>query len=125
MPESFSEKLDRLFRKIKKPTGEEFTPEEIQVATNKRITSSYIYRLRAGQSGNPTIDKVKVLSDFFGISPSYFFEEEATEPTPDPNRIIAQIVRRVQSLDMAVLEELMIMMKAIREAEDVKQKKPV
>jgi hypothetical protein len=39
--------------------------------------------------------------------------------------IIAPIGRRAHSLDMAVLEDLMIMMKAIREAEDGKQKEPV
>jgi transcriptional regulator with XRE-family HTH domain len=125
MPETFGEKLDRLFKKIKKPGGEEFSPEEIQVATNKSITASYIYRLRAGKSGNPTVDKVKALADFFGVSPSYFFEEEATEPTPDPKRIITQIDRRVPRPDTAVLEELVTMMKAIREAEDGKQKELV
>jgi transcriptional regulator with XRE-family HTH domain len=121
MPETFGEKLDRLFKKIKKPGGEEFSPEEIQVATNKSITASYIYRLRAGKSGNPTVDKVKALADFFGVSPSYFFEEEATEPAPDPKRMIAQMATRAQNLDMTTLEEMLTMIKAIREAEDAKE----
>jgi transcriptional regulator with XRE-family HTH domain len=121
MPESFAEKLNRLFKTITKPDGEEFSPEELQVAT-KGITASYIYRLRSGRSTNPSIDKVKAIADFFGINPSYFFEEEAADPSPDPERMLAHMAHRAHALDMTHLEEMLTMIKAIRESEDVKKK---
>lgn len=122
MPETFAEKLDRLFKTITKPNGEEYSPEEIQAATGKAITSSYIYRLRAGKSANPTIDKVKALADFFGIDPGYFLSDEKTEPTPDPERLVTSMALRARNIDLKTVEDMLLMIQALREKEDAKGK---
>jgi transcriptional regulator with XRE-family HTH domain len=118
MPETFAEKLDRLFKTVTKSSGEEYSPEEIHVASNKAITSSYIYRLRAGKSTNPTIEKVKVLADFFGVDPAYFFAEQATEPEVDPDRLISSIALRARMMDMKTVEDMLLLIKSVREKGD-------
>jgi transcriptional regulator with XRE-family HTH domain len=118
MQQTFAQKLDRLFKTVTKPNGEEYSLEEIQVATNKAITTSYIYRLRAGKSTNPTMDKVKALADFFGVDPAYFFSEEDTDPVPDPSRVAANIAFRAQAMDLKAVEDMLLMIKALREKEE-------
>lgn len=118
MKVTFAQKLDKLFKTITKQNGEEYSPEEVQVATNKAITSSYIYRLRTGKSANPTIDKVKALADFFGIDPTYFFDEEDSEPRRDPSRLLSNLALRAQQIDLQAMEEMLSMIKAIREQQD-------
>lgn len=118
MKQTFAQKLDKLFKTITKPNGEEYTREEIEVGTNKAITSSYIYRLRTGKSTNPTIDKLQAIADFFNIDPAYFFEEDDKEPTPDPNRLVANIAFRASHMDMKAVEDMLQMIKALREAEE-------
>lgn len=120
MSETFAEKLDRLFKTITKPDGEEYSPEEIQAATDKAITSSYIYRLRAGKSTNPTIDKVKALADFFGIDPAYFLSDKKSEPTPDPERLVASMALRARNIDLKTVQDMLLMIQALREKEDAK-----
>jgi transcriptional regulator with XRE-family HTH domain len=118
MPDTFADKLNRLFRTIRKPDGEEYSPEEIQVATEKAITSSYIYRLRSGKSSNPTIDKVKALADFFGIEPGYFFTEDETDPVADTERLVANMALRARNLDMKTIEEMLLMIQEVRRESD-------
>ena len=121
MAESFAAKLNRLFSTITKPNGAEYSAEEIQVATGKAITSSYIYRLRVGKSTNPTIDKVKVLADFFGIDPGYFLTDEETEPVPDPQRLITSMALRSSSIDLKTIEQMLLMIQSLREEEDSRE----
>lgn len=118
MHQTFAQKLDRLFKTVTKPNGEEYSLEEIQVATNKAITTSYIYRLRTGKSTNPTMDKVKALTDFFGVDPAYFFSEDNTDPVPDPGRVAANIAFRAQAMDLKAVEDMLLMIKALREKEE-------
>ena len=118
MSDSFADKLNRLFSSITKPNGEEYSAEEIQVATGKAITSSYIYRLRVGKSTNPTIDKVKVLADFFGIDPGYFLTDEETEPVPHPQRLITSMALRSSSIDLQTIEQMLLMIQSLREEKD-------
>ncbi|MCB9444049.1 MAG: helix-turn-helix transcriptional regulator [Ardenticatenaceae bacterium] len=120
MSETFAEKLDRLFMTITKPDGEEYSPEEIQAATDKAITSSYIYRLRAGKSKNPTIDKVKALADFFGIDPAYFLSDKKSEPMPDPERLVASVALRARNIDLKTVEDMLLMIQSLREKESAK-----
>jgi len=118
MKQTFAQKLEKLFKTITKSNGEEYSREEIEVGTNKAITSSYLYRLRTGKSTNPTIDKVQAIADFFNIDPAYFFEEDDKEPTPDPNRLVANIAFRASHMDMKAVEDMLQMIKTLREAEE-------
>jgi transcriptional regulator with XRE-family HTH domain len=71
----------------------------IREATGFSITASAIQQLRTGKNENPKMATVRALADFFGVAPSYFFEEEAAERTLAEIGLVAAMrdadVRRV------------------------------
>jgi len=79
---SLAEKLDQLFRTIRQPGRGEYSFEEVSASIRERagptISASYIWQLRKGARDNPTKKHLEALADFFGVPPSYFFDEEAT-----------------------------------------------
>lgn len=72
----FAQRLDNLFKHFTHPDGREFSYEEVQNGTGKAVTAAYIWRLRTGKATNPGYWVIKALSDFFGVDPSYFFQDE-------------------------------------------------
>lgn len=80
---SLAEKLDHLFRAIHKREMEEFSYEEVASAIRQSegptISATYIWQLRKGLRDNPTKKHLEALADFFGVSPAYFFDDEAVE----------------------------------------------
>lgn len=72
----FAQRLDNLFKQFTHPDGREFSYEEVQNGTGKAVTAAYIWRLRTGKATNPGYWVIKALSDFFGVDPSYFFQDE-------------------------------------------------
>jgi transcriptional regulator with XRE-family HTH domain len=92
----FAYKLEHLFQTVLKPDGSKYTENDVEIMTTEmgeRVTATYVYRLRHGHSKNPSYDKIKILSRFFGVSPSYFFEEDET--------LTAQVVSRPLQLDLS------------------------
>lgn len=77
--ETFTEKLDHLFKTVTKPDGTEYTYEEVEEGIGKAVTASYIWRLRTGKARNPGYRVLKALSDFFNVEPNYFFQDDTTE----------------------------------------------
>src|SRR5437660_4032658 len=80
---TLSEKLDRLFRTVRPRDGGEYTFEEVADAIRGRggptISATYLWQLRKGIRDNPTKRHLEALADFFGVSPAYFFDDEASE----------------------------------------------
>ncbi len=78
-PQTLADKLDRLFRTIHPAGRGEFTPDEVAAAIRERggptISGTYIYMLRKGQRDNPTKKHLEALATFFGVPPTYFFDE--------------------------------------------------
>ena len=76
---AFADKLVQLFRVIRAADGREFSPEHVaawvRANTEVTISASYLYMLRRGERENPTKDHIEALAAFFGIPPSYFFNE--------------------------------------------------
>lgn len=79
---SLSEKLDYLFATVRPDKGE-FTHEQVASALREAggptISATYVWQLRKGLRENPTKHHLEALADFFGVSPSYFFDEAAAE----------------------------------------------
>lgn len=73
----FARRLDFLFKRFTHPDGSEYSYEEVQNGTGKAVTAAYIWRLRTGKATNPGYWVIKALSDFFGVDPNYFFQDEA------------------------------------------------
>ena len=77
---SLAEKIDHLFTVVHPAKGE-YTHEQvakaIEDAGGPTISATYLWQLRKGLRDNPTKKHLEALSSFFGVPPSYFFDEEA------------------------------------------------
>ncbi len=80
---TLAEKLDHLFTTVRSPRGGEYTFDEVASALRDAggptISATYVWQLRRGIRDNPTKRHLEALAAFFGVSPSYFFDEEAAE----------------------------------------------
>jgi len=78
---TMAEKIDRLFRTIHPRDREEYSFEEVASAIRDRggptVSATYLWQLRKGLRDNPTKKHLEALADFFGVSPAYFFDDEA------------------------------------------------
>ena len=78
---TLSEKLEHLFRTVRPASRGEYSFEEVASAIRDRggptISASYIWQLRKGIRDNPTKKHLEALADFFGVPPSYFFDDRA------------------------------------------------
>lgn len=100
---TLSEKLDALFRAVRPATGKEYSSE--QVATSIReaggptISATYVWLLRRGERDNPTMHHLEALAGFFGVPPSYFFDDDRTADVQEQLALLALLrdldVRRV------------------------------
>lgn len=75
-------KLDRLFRAVHPPGRGEYSYEEVATALREQggptISGTYVWQLRKGMRDNPTKKHLEALAQFFGVEPSYFFDEAAS-----------------------------------------------
>ncbi|MDX6352863.1 MAG: hypothetical protein QOF84_7653 [Streptomyces sp.] len=85
---SFAQRLDHLFTEVHPPSRGSFTYAEVAAAiqeasgdAGKGVSASAIQQLRTGARSNPKMDTIQALADFFGVSPSYFFDDEEAERT--------------------------------------------
>ncbi|WP_019546687.1 helix-turn-helix domain-containing protein [Streptomyces sulphureus] len=83
-PESrrtLAEKVDHLFTSIHPKDRGPYSYKEVEAGIQKQggppMSSSYIWQLRTGKRDNPTMRHLEALAAFFGISPAYFFDDEA------------------------------------------------
>lgn len=78
---TLAEKLDRLFRLARPQDRGEYSYEEVAEAIRVRggptISATYLWQLRKGIRDNPTKKHLEALAEFFGVSPAYFFDDEA------------------------------------------------
>jgi transcriptional regulator with XRE-family HTH domain len=86
------EKVDYLFRNVVKPSGDEFTYEEVHQGTG--ISASYLHRLRKGQVANPGREKLESLSRFFGVDVEYWFQPTTYIAAADPQRPFLAVAHR-------------------------------
>lgn len=92
----FAQRLDYLFKQITHPDGREYSYEEVQNGTGKAVTAAYIWRLRTGKAANPGYWVIKALSDFFGVDPNYFFQDEAQAAEMADKQASANLAERLQ-----------------------------
>src|SRR4051795_1411624 len=80
MPETLAAKVDHPFSTVRPRTGNEYSFEEVAEAIRAKggptISATYLWQLRKGLRDNPTKRHLEALSSFFGVSPSYFFDED-------------------------------------------------
>ncbi|MFC9112208.1 Secondary metabolite protein [Streptomyces sp. NPDC057092] len=82
---TFAELLDYLFREVHPRSRGPYTYAEVSNGIREKsgvaISASAIQQLRTGTNTNPKMQTIAALAGFFGVSPSYFFEEEVAERT--------------------------------------------
>src|SRR6201986_2161682 len=80
---SLSTKLDRLFQAVRPGGRGEYSYQEVADAIRRTggptISATYLWQLRKGLRDNPTRNHLAALAKFFGVSPAYFFDEDAAE----------------------------------------------
>src|ERR1041385_5114634 len=79
---TLAERLDRLFRTVRKPDGSEYSLREVAdaiTATGESISFAYIGQLRNGVKDNPNIRHLHAIAKFFGVPLDYFTNERLAE----------------------------------------------
>lgn len=128
-PSSLARKLNRLFDAIHPAGRGEYSPEEVAKAISDSgegsISPAYIYLLRKGQRDNPTKRHLELLAGFFGVTPAYFFDEEAAERIEQQLDLLAafrdgnvrRLAARASGLSPKSLTGILRMVDAAREIE--------
>lgn len=76
---TLAERLNHLFATVHPGDRGPFSNEEVAQAIRHdggEISRAYIAYLRNGERENPTMQHLEALAAFFGVKPSYFFDEE-------------------------------------------------
>ena len=94
-PRTLAEKIDRLFRTVHRRGHEEYSYDDVAVGIRQRggptISATYVWHLRKGLRDNPTKRHLEALADFFGVPPSYFFDEAASRRIEQQLELLAAI----------------------------------
>ena len=76
---TLAEKIDRLFRLVRRPNREQFSHEEVAKScrdtTGETFSATYLWQLRTGRRTNPTKRHLEALADFFNVPVAYFFDD--------------------------------------------------
>ena len=77
---SIAEKLDRLFRELRRADQAEpsymAVAEAIRAGQGVPISHTYIWQLRTGRRDNPTVAHLTALATYFGVPVAYFLDDE-------------------------------------------------
>ena len=77
---TLAEKIDRLFRVVRRPSREQFSHEEVaracREATGETFSATYLWQLRTGRRDNPTKRHLEALAQFFRVPVAYFFDDD-------------------------------------------------
>jgi transcriptional regulator with XRE-family HTH domain len=125
---TLAEKIDHLFTVVHPAKGE-YTHEQVATAIEEAggptISATYLWQLRKGARDNPTKKHLEALSEFFGVPPSYFFDEETTAKVDaelellsalrDPK--VRELATRAAGLSGETLTTLIDMTKRARQLE--------
>jgi transcriptional regulator with XRE-family HTH domain len=135
-PSSLADKIDHLFRTVHSRDRGEYTFEEVADAINQRgaatISPTYIWQLRKGLRDNPTKKHLEALADFFGVNPTYFFDDEAAKRIDTELDLLAtlrdsgvrQLALRAFGLSPETLDSITHMVERARDLEGLESAKP-
>jgi len=114
--------VDHLFRTRRRPDGKEYSSQDVENATEKRLTASAVRKLRDGKSRNPSRETLMELCFFFKVPASYFFPE--LEALAAPANDVAQqdqvqvLLRSIGGLSPDSADLLQRLIRALRQQDD-------
>lgn len=129
-PRTLAEKLDHLFT-IVRPARGEYSHEQVAAAIaaseGSTISAAYLWQLRKGLRDNPTMKHLEALAEFFGVSPAYFFDDEATARIDADLALLAalrddavrQLALRAAGLSAESVAALTALTERLRQLEDL------
>ena len=100
MPENpeeptLADKIDLLFRTVRRPDGSEYSyeaiAEELRKADGPTVSAAYLWQLRKGNRDNPTKAHLEALASFFGVPASYFFDDQSSEKITEQLETLAKL----------------------------------
>lgn len=106
MPTKLGEKL-RALRKERKLTLE-------QLATQAKLSKSYLWELENRESQRPSAEKLTALADVLGVSAVYFLEEDVREP--EERHLDDAFFRSYQQLDQTGKEQMRKVLEAFKKS---------
>jgi transcriptional regulator with XRE-family HTH domain len=124
-----AEKLNRLFDAVHPAGRGPYSNEEVATAIQEQggptISGTYIWLLRKGQRDNPTKKHLEALANFFGVPPTYFFDDEiAVQLAAELDLLVAlrdasvrDIALRVSELSPDSLHAIRGMIEQVRQLE--------
>ena len=101
--DKFSRRLDYLFKRITHSTGVEYTYDEVQQGTGNAVTAQYVWRLRTGNAKNPSYMMIVALSEFFGVEPAYFFQDEEKAKSQAEDVAYERLVKQIRETHMEAI----------------------
>jgi transcriptional regulator with XRE-family HTH domain len=125
---SLAEKLDHLFETVHPARGEythQQVADAIEAAGGPTISATYLWQLRNGKRDNPTMRHLEALSGFFGVPPTYFFDDDAAERVDAELELLVslrdasvrQLALRASGLSADSLGALVDMVERVRKLE--------
>ena len=133
---TLAEKIDHLFRTVHPAKGGEYTYEQVSKAIEDRggptISAAYVWQLRKGVRDNPTKRHLEALADFFGVPPSYFFDEDAARRVDEELELLValrdmdvrQVALRASGLSAGSLAAIAAMIEQARQIDGLTGKDP-
>jgi transcriptional regulator with XRE-family HTH domain len=106
---TFAERLDKLFKTIRKKDGNEYSLREVAdaiVKTGEPISFAYIGQLRTGVKVDPRLSHLRALARFFGVPVEYL--------TSTDDRLVAAVDSELGLV--AALQQLRVRTVALRQA---------
>lgn len=73
--EEIAAKIRYLFENYRKPDGNRYSYSEVEKLTNKEVRNSWLSKLAKGKAGTPGLGVIKALTEFFGITPDFWFKD--------------------------------------------------
>ena len=116
--ENFAAKLNHLFEEKRKPDGAQYTQTEVVESSNGVLTRVYLWKLRKGRASNPGFHVIQVLAEFFGVDPSYFFDNDEmkvalAKERQERDKLVDQIALRSSELDDNGKQAVLFMIESI------------
>ncbi len=80
---TLADRLDKLFKTMHPGHRGEYSTQEvcdgIRAQGGPTISPVYLWQLRKGHRTNPSKEHLEALAHFFGVSPSYFMDEDVSD----------------------------------------------
>lgn len=71
--EHVSERFGRLVALYRRPDGREWGGQDLETATGRAVTRSYVANLKNGRIENPGLAKLEAIADAMGFPPELWF----------------------------------------------------